>query len=52
MSTLPIVPDFLIAVLAVWLGASVVTRTPRDYLARVFGLFSGLLALWTLSRVV
>lgn len=52
MPTLSIVPDFLIAVLAAWLGASVVTRTPRDSLARVFGLLTALTALWATSRVV
>lgn len=52
MSTLPLVPDFLIAVLAAWLGASVVARTPRQYIARVFGLLTTLTALWATARVV
>src|SRR5436309_1079374 len=52
MSLLPIVPDFLIAVLAAWLGASVVMRTPRHYGSRIFGLLTLLTALWTVSRVL
>ena len=47
-----IIPDFLIAVLATWLGASVVTLTLRESASRVFGLLTLLTMLWATSRVV
>lgn len=52
MAAALVVPDFLIAVLAAWLGASVVTRAPRDYVTRVFGLLTALLTLWATARVI
>ncbi len=52
VSSLAIVPDFLIAVLAAWLGASVVSRNPRDYPSRPFAILTALLALWGATRVV
>lgn len=45
-------PDLLIAVIATWLGATVVARAPRYYVARVFGLAMALATLWSGSRVV
>ncbi|HEU5326996.1 MAG TPA: histidine kinase N-terminal 7TM domain-containing protein [Thermomicrobiales bacterium] len=46
-----IVPDFLIAVLATWLGAGVLARTPRYQVSRVFALLTLLLALWSTAQI-
>ncbi|MGN6699041.1 MAG: histidine kinase N-terminal 7TM domain-containing protein, partial [Thermomicrobiales bacterium] len=46
-----IVPDFLIAVLATWLGAGVLARTPRYQVSRVFALLTLLLALWSAAQI-
>ncbi len=48
----PFLPDLLIAIIATWLGATVVARAPRYYVARVFGLAMALATLWSGSRVV
>lgn len=47
-----IVPEFIIAVLAAWLGATVVARAPRDQVTRVFGLLTLLVAVWGAARVL
>lgn len=47
-----ILPDFLVTVLAAWLGAGVVARAPRDYVTRPFALLTALLALWGAARVI
>jgi len=47
-----ILPDFLVAVLAAWLGATVLTRTRRDYPQLVFGILTLLAAIWGMSRVI
>jgi len=52
MSLMPIVPDLVIVVLAVWLGASVLLRTPRYQVSRVFCLMALLMGLWSAARVV
>ncbi|HEY8598423.1 MAG TPA: histidine kinase N-terminal 7TM domain-containing protein, partial [Thermomicrobiales bacterium] len=44
--------ETLIALLATWLGATVVARTPRDRVARAFGLMMALAATWSLTRIV
>lgn len=49
---MPFLPDLLIAVIATWLGATVVARAPRYYVARVFGLAMALATLWSGSRVI
>ncbi len=47
-----ILPDFLVAVLAAWLGATVLSRTRREYPQLVFGLLTLLAATWGMSRVI
>ncbi len=47
-----IIPDFLIAVLAAWLGATVLTRASTARAARIFVLLTLLFALWGTFRVV
>ena len=47
-----VAPDLLIAILAAWLGVSVITRTPREYAARVFAWATLLLTLYGTSRMV
>lgn len=49
---LAVVPDFVVAILAAWLGVSVVVRTPRDGVARIFSLVTGLVAIWSSSWLV
>ncbi len=49
MTTLP---EFIISVLAAWLGATVVARAPRDRVTRVFGLLTLLVAVWGAARVL
>ncbi|HET8631827.1 MAG TPA: histidine kinase N-terminal 7TM domain-containing protein, partial [Thermomicrobiales bacterium] len=44
-------PTFLIAVLATWLGAGVLARTPRYQVSRVFALLTFLLALWGATQL-
>ena len=47
-----VAPDFLIAILAAWLGVSVITRTPREYAARVFAWATLLLTLYGTARML
>ena len=47
-----LVPDFVIAILAAWLGALIVTRTPREYVSRVFAWLALLMASYGMARVV
>lgn len=49
---LNVLPDLLVAMLAAWLGAIVLSRSPRDYPSLVFGLLTLLAAIWGASRVV
>jgi len=44
--------ETLIALLATWLGATVVARTPRDRVAQSFGLMMALAATWSLTRIL
>jgi DNA-binding SARP family transcriptional activator len=50
--SLTIIPDFVVAIFAAWLGVSVLVRTPRDRVARIFGLVTGLVAVWSSSWLV
>ncbi len=47
-----LIPDFLLALLAAWLGANVVIRGWRERGTRVFGLLTALVATWSMLRVV
>jgi GAF domain-containing protein len=47
-----ILTDFLVAVLAAWLGATVLSRTRREYPQLVFGVLTLLAATWGISRVI
>jgi len=44
--------DFIVAALATWLGAVVLTRTPRAVAAWVFALLTAMIAAWGALRVV
>lgn len=46
------IPDFIFALLATWLGAVVISRTPRALVARVFGWLTCLITLYGAARVV
>jgi DNA-binding SARP family transcriptional activator len=52
MSALSVGAEFVVAVLATWLGMLVLTRTPRALPARVFALLTALIAIWGAVRVV
>src|SRR4051812_7056454 len=52
MPSLTSIPDFLITLLAAWLGALVITRQPGAYIARVFSWLTLLTALYSAARVV
>ncbi|MDQ6603246.1 MAG: hypothetical protein M3Z19_11020 [Chloroflexota bacterium] len=52
MSALSVSAEFVVAVLATWLGAVALTRTPRALPARVFALLTCLIAAWGAVRVV
>ncbi len=52
MPVLSVSAEFVVAVLATWLGAFVLTRAPRATPARVFALLAALIALWGALRVV
>lgn len=52
MSVVAVSADFVVAVLATWLGAVVLTRTPHALAARVFALLTSLIAAWGALRVV
>ena len=47
-----LVPDFVIAILAAWLGALIFTRTPREYVSRVFAWLAFLMTSYGMARVV
>ena len=47
-----LIPDFLLTLLAAWLGANVVIRGWRERGTRVFGLLTAVVAIWALLRVV
>jgi hypothetical protein len=42
----------LIATLATWLGATVIARAPRYYVARVFALTMALTACWSIAQLI
>ncbi len=44
--------ETLIALLAIWLGATVVARNPSDRVAQSFGLMMALAASWSLTRIL
>ncbi len=52
MSFLSVSAEFVVAVLATWLGAVALTRTPRALAARVFALLTALVAAWGALRVI
>ncbi len=47
-----VLADFLVAVLAAWLAATVLPRTRREYPQLVFGWLAVLASLWGTSRVI
>ena len=47
-----VIPNFMLALLAAWLGANVVIRGWRERGTRVFGLLTALVAMWAMLRVV
>ncbi len=52
MALLSVSAEFVVAVLAMWLGSVALTRTPRAPSARVFALLTALIATWGAVRVV
>jgi tetratricopeptide (TPR) repeat protein len=52
MSFLSVSAEFVVAVLATWLGAVVLARTPRAVPARLFALLTALAAAWGALRLI
>jgi hypothetical protein len=52
MSALTVSADFVVTVLALWLGTLVLARTPRTVPARVFAFLAVLIAAWGALRIV